>query len=96
MRDKNCDEVTANTDKDYPALAALNAALIDDAPEEFLIAFRQMIEAFGGAAAIAAKSHFSEAQVRHILSCDDPLFADVNAVMEAMSLRLSVCSESEA
>jgi len=69
----------------------LNAASEDDDPRTYLTALRKVVEARGGMASIAEKSHLSrEALYRTLSARGNPTFKTLSAVLKATGLRFGV------
>jgi probable addiction module antidote protein len=69
----------------------LNAASEDDDPKTYLTALRKVVEARGGMAAIAEKSHLSRETLYRTLSTrGNPTIKTLTAVLKATGLRFSV------
>jgi len=69
----------------------LNAASEDDDPKTYLTALRKVVEARGGMASIAEKTHLSRETLYRTLSTrGNPTIKTLTAVLKATGLRLSV------
>lgn len=87
------DDAMAELYQADPALVrdTLNSILADDDPAELLIVLRKLVQAFGGAAAMAERGGLNPAQLDHALSSQDDLaFGDLAAILKGMGLRLVV------
>jgi probable addiction module antidote protein len=73
------------------AAAYLNAASEDDDPSTYLTALRKVVEARGGIAAVAEKTHLSrETLYRTLSNRGNPTIRTLNAVLKATGLKLGV------
>jgi probable addiction module antidote protein len=69
----------------------LNAASEDDDPKTYLTALRKVVEARGGMASIAEKTHLSRETLYRTLSTrGNPTIKTLTAVLKATGLRFSV------
>ena len=69
----------------------LNAASEDDDPKTYLTALRKVVEARGGMASIAEKSHLSRETLYRTLSTrGNPTIKTLTAVLKATGLRFGV------
>jgi len=69
----------------------LNAASEDDDPKTYLTALRKIVEARGGMASIAEKTHLSRETLYRTLSTrGNPTIKTLTAVLKATGLRFSV------
>jgi probable addiction module antidote protein len=69
----------------------LNAASEDDDPKSYLTALRKVVEARGGMASIAEKTHLSRETLYRTLSTrGNPTIKTLTAVLKATGLRFSV------
>jgi len=69
----------------------LNAASEDDDPKTYLMALRKVVEARGGMASIAEKTHLSrETLYRTLSSRGNPTIKTLTAVLKATGLRFGV------
>ena len=69
----------------------LNAASEDDDPKTYLTALRKVVEARGGMATIAEKSHLSRETLYRTLSTrGNPTIKTLTAVLKATGLRFGV------
>jgi probable addiction module antidote protein len=73
----------------------LNAASEDDDPATYLAALRKVVEARGGIAAVAEKTHLSrETLYRTLSSRGNPTIRTLSAVLKATGLRLGVSANA--
>jgi len=69
----------------------LNAASEDDDPKTYLTALRKVVEACGGMASIAEKSHLSRETLYRTLSTrGNPTIKTLTAVLKATGLKFGV------
>ena len=69
----------------------LNAASEDEDPKIYLTALKKVVEARGGMAAIAEKTHLSrETLYRTLSSRGNPTIKTLNAVLKATGLKFEV------
>ena len=69
----------------------INAASEDDDPKSYLTALKKVVEARGGMAAIAEKTHLSRETLYRTLSTrGNPTIKTLNAVLKATGLKLGV------
>ena len=69
----------------------LNAASEDDDPKTYLTALRKVVEARGGMASIAEKTHLSRETLYRTLSArGNPTIKTLNAVLKATGLKFGV------
>ena len=69
----------------------LNAASEDDDPKTYLTALRKVVEARGGVASIADRTHLSrETLYRTLSSRGNPTIKTLHAVLKATGLRFAV------
>ena len=79
------------------ALAYLNDVLEDGSEEECLIALRRVVEASGGIAHLARKTHLHEKRLHRALSeKGNPTFRTLFAIDNALGFRMSVFRVAEA
>ena len=72
----------------------LNAASEDDDPKTYLTALRKVVEARGGMATIAEKSHLSRETLYRTLSTrGNPTIKTLTAVLKATGLRFGVSAQ---
>lgn len=77
-------------DADFAA-EYLNAASEDDDPASYLAALRKVVEARGGIAQVAEKTHLSrETLYRTLSSRGNPTIRTLNAVLKATGLKFGV------
>lgn len=73
------------------AVSYLNAALEDGDPEIFLVALRNVAEAFGGLTALARKTKLNRVNLYRILSkSGNPELYSLGTLLKALGLRLAV------
>lgn len=73
----------------------LNAASEDDDPATYLTALRKVVEARGGIAAVAEKTHLSRETLYRTLSArGNPTIKTLNAVLKATGLRFGVSAHA--
>lgn len=73
------------------AVAYLNAALEDDDRRVFLLALKDVAEAWGGMKKLSAKARLNrESLYRALSEKGNPELASLTAVLESMGLRLAV------
>lgn len=73
----------------------LNAASEDDDPATYLTALRKIVEARGGIAAVAEKTHLSRETLYRTLSTrGNPTIKTLNAVLKATGLRFGVSAHA--
>jgi probable addiction module antidote protein len=69
----------------------LNTANEDDDPKTYLTALRKVVDARGGMALVAEKSHLSRETLYRTLSArGNPTIKTLNAVLKATGLKLGV------
>jgi probable addiction module antidote protein len=93
MTGRSHDESMAALFRDDPAFAmqCLNTALEEGNQADFLVALRQIVQAFGGVPAIAEKAHLNGTQLYRTLSPEgNPELRSLTAVLKAMGMRLAV------
>jgi probable addiction module antidote protein len=93
------DEAMAETFRKDPALAAemLTAILADGDHEELLVALRQIAQAKGSVAAVAASAGLNPTQLYRTLSpAGNPTIDSLAKVLKALGLRLAVQPVDEA
>ena len=74
-----------------------NAASEDDDPKTYLTALRKVVEARGGMASIAEKSHLSRETLYRTLSTrGNPTIKTLSAVLKATGLRFGVSAHQVA
>lgn len=79
------------------AVAYLNAALEEDAPEVFLLHLRDVAEAWGGLGKLAADTQLArEALYRMLSTQGNPQLASLDKLLHALGLRLAVARVSAA
>lgn len=72
----------------------LNAASEDEDPKTYLTALRKVVEARGGMASIAEKSHLSRETLYRTLSTrGNPTIKTLTAVLKATGLRFGVSAQ---
>jgi probable addiction module antidote protein len=72
----------------------LNAASDDDDPKTYLTALRKVVEARGGMATIAEKTHLSRETLYRTLSTrGNPTIKTLTAVLKATGLRFGVSAQ---
>ena len=91
-RSSSYDDLLMDMLKDQDrALAYLNAALDDQDPRVFLIALRNVTQAQGGIAAVAARSGLNRESLYRALSKNgNPSVQTLTAVLGALGARLGV------
>ena len=73
----------------------LNAASEDDDPASYLTALRKVVEARGGIAVVAEKTHLSrETLYRTLSSRGNPTTRTLNAVLKATGLKFGVSANA--
>ena len=73
----------------------LNAASADNDPATYLAALRKVVEARGGIAVVAEKTHLSrETLYRTLSSRGNPTIRTLNAVLKATGLRFGVSASA--
>lgn len=93
MRDRAHDTAMAEVFRNDPAYAIelLNSILEDGEQGEFLIALRQMAEAFGGMRQVARSASLNPDQLYRTLSqTGNPEVHSLTAILRAMGLRLAI------
>jgi probable addiction module antidote protein len=77
------------------AVAYLNAALEENAPEVFLLHLRDVVEAWGGLGKLAADTQLArEALYRMLSTQGNPQLASLDKILHALGLRLAVARVS--
>ena len=88
---KDFDEILLAELRDPEAAAIYLQDAWEDSAEEFLVALRKYVQANGGMARCAEKSHLTrEALYRMLSEKGNPELRSVRAVLQAAGLRLSV------
>ena len=73
----------------------LNAASEDDDPASYLAALRKVVDARGGMAVVAEKTHLSRETLYRTLSTrGNPTIRTLNAVLKATGLKLGVSANA--
>ena len=92
MRTKSYQEYLIKSLKNpKEASAYLNAALEEKDTAVFLLALRNVAEAFGGLAVISKKAHLNRESLYRMLSeKGNPEIASLEAILESIGLRLAV------
>lgn len=73
------------------AIGYLNAALEEDDPKVFLIALRDVAEAYGGMSAMAKKADLNRVSLYRMLSENgNPEIASVDRLLKVLGLQLSI------
>lgn len=73
----------------------LNAASEDDDPASYLAALRKVVEARGGIAMVAEKTHLSRETLYRTLSArGNPTIRTLNAVLKATGLKFAVSAHA--
>jgi probable addiction module antidote protein len=73
------------------AVAYLNAALAEDAPNVFLLHLRDVAEAWGGLGKLAAETQLAREALYRLLSAQgNPQLASLDKILHALGLRLAV------
>jgi probable addiction module antidote protein len=79
------------------AVAYLNAALEEDAPDVFLLHLRDVAEAWGGLGKLAAETQLAREALYRLLSAQgNPQLASLDKILHALGLRLAVARASSA
>ena len=82
--------------KPREAAAYLNAAMEEDDQEVFLLAFRNVAEANGGMASVAAKARLNRENLYRMLSKKgNPEIKSVLRLLRSMGLKLTVAPKSK-
>jgi probable addiction module antidote protein len=73
------------------AIEYLNAALEDGEPEVFLLALRDVVDAYGGMSKLAASTSLNRENLYRMLSTKgNPEFFSLSTVLDAIGFRLAV------
>jgi probable addiction module antidote protein len=79
------------------AVAYLNAALEEDAPDVFLLHLRDVAEAWGGLGKLAAETQLAREALYRLLSAHgNPQLASLDKILHALGFRLAVARVSVA
>lgn len=75
----------------HEAIAYLNAALEDGHPEIFLLAVRNVAEAFGGISKVSKKTKLNRQNLYRMLSKKgNPEFDSLNRLLDSLGFKLAV------
>jgi probable addiction module antidote protein len=85
------DDLLESLNDPSEAIAYLNAALMDDDPEVFLLALRDVTEAHGGLSSLAKKTRLNRENLYRMLSKrGNPKLQSLNLLLNALGFKLSV------
>lgn len=94
---KSLDENLCSDLKDPERAAAYLENALSGSLEQFLVALRKYVQANGGVAKCAEKTHLSrEALYRMLSEQGNPEFRSVEAILKSLGLRLSVTRDPKA
>lgn len=90
------DELLLSLRNPQEAMAYLNAALEEGEPELFLIALRNVVEAYGGFLRLANKTKLNRENLYRMLSKKgNPGIYSLNAILNELGLKMAVQIEGD-